>query len=966
MKIFYKPICKVLACFSVLVLAQETSAQTAISIDFQTQRYLEDVSELDRKKFFNLHMIPNKDHTDDDMELLKNWEVTQGRSFWGAFGRYSNYINTNGVFPGASTVEKEGANNVKYAKEQDHYKHISRQLVVTDHPVSMIRMEMDTEEAGKFAAQYFQHFYEDATRPYYYEPVNEPFVHADEYTENGKYSEADVRRKTAEYFKEIGKSFQEQGLETKVIGYSSAWPSMELWDFEHWESRMKMFMDVAGDYMAGFSTHLYDGINVTGQDTERSGSNADAILDLIETYSYIKWDSVKPHAITEYGGISSGYGDTYTDVESIQTVRSINHIIFGLMDREDRLMISIPFITGKSPWHWGADFEPYGADLWRPVKSSIVNGEPTEFLLTAKKDFFHLWDNVKGKRVRCSSSNPDIFVQAFVDGKTAYICLNNIDTKNQDVALQFVSSMGDFQKVNKRSLKIYQNEDPIYKDEDLTEVPSSISIEPHETIVLTYTLDREVTFSKKAIRKEYYSKTYMQDIKANNKMTFAFNGVTDLSMEGEARLRMAIGRKHDMSKKPRVKINGVTLNSLSNWKGYDQADREDFFGVIEVPVPYKLLKANNSVELSFSDEGGAVSSVVLSVNSIHNFGNRFPFNGSRYELPQKIEAEDFDIGGQGIGYNSLDGINNSKQYRLSEGVNIQKNTENFEILLEEGEWTSYSIDVPENATYTLSVSGKTTSENAKVALMSHNEVLGKVITINTTDKTNFETTVELSAGKYPIQIFSVIGTAIIDFIELSNAQTLSDAIDFTSSNTEIKMGEVNTFEIEYTASEDRDIIIELWGDAFLLGQSKVSVEKGSSNISVDMNIFAEPLNYDQVEVVAKVVKSNSLNGMSLAEAVMTDFEFDPVLSIGDELTTEENITVFPNPTQSQQLMSIKGNSKIYKIEVLDTNGKIYDQFDYPIPHTQVNFKLTNQYSKGIYLIRVYGEKENFIKKILIQ
>ena len=54
---------------------------------------------------------------------------------------------------------------------------------------------------------------------------------------------------------------------------------------------MKMFMDVAGEYMHGFSTHLYDGINVIGKETKRSGSNMEAILDLIESYSYEKWQN---------------------------------------------------------------------------------------------------------------------------------------------------------------------------------------------------------------------------------------------------------------------------------------------------------------------------------------------------------------------------------------------------------------------------------------------------------------------------------------------------------------------------------------------------------------------------------------------------------------------------------------------------------------------------------------------------
>ena len=69
---------------------------------------------------------------------------------------------------------------------------------------------------------------------------------------------------------------------------------------------MKLFMDEAGQDMDVFSTHLYDGINQIGQDTKRSGSNMEAILDLIETYSYVKWGIIKPHAITEFGGIENG------------------------------------------------------------------------------------------------------------------------------------------------------------------------------------------------------------------------------------------------------------------------------------------------------------------------------------------------------------------------------------------------------------------------------------------------------------------------------------------------------------------------------------------------------------------------------------------------------------------------------------------------------------------------------------
>ena len=90
---------------------------------------------------------------------------------------------------------------------------------------------------------------------------------------------------------------------------------IRLWrDFDHWNNTMKMFIDRAGEYMDGLSVHLYDGINIVGKSSRRSGSNSEAILDLMENYSFIRLGKVLPLAVTEYGGIdntSKGYHPLY-------------------------------------------------------------------------------------------------------------------------------------------------------------------------------------------------------------------------------------------------------------------------------------------------------------------------------------------------------------------------------------------------------------------------------------------------------------------------------------------------------------------------------------------------------------------------------------------------------------------------------------------------------------------------------
>ena len=108
---------------------------------------------------------------------------------------------------------------------------------------------------------------------------------------------------------------------------------------------MKMFIDRAGEYMDGLSVHLYDGINIVGKSSRRSGSNSEAILDLTENYSFIRLGKVLPLAVTEYGGIDNT-SKGYHPIASVRTVASFNHILFNLLEREDKMLISIPlFLT---------------------------------------------------------------------------------------------------------------------------------------------------------------------------------------------------------------------------------------------------------------------------------------------------------------------------------------------------------------------------------------------------------------------------------------------------------------------------------------------------------------------------------------------------------------------------------------------------------------------------------------------
>lgn len=587
---------KYLGLFAALLLCGAAVAQTTVQVDVKTQRFLGSVSSLDRKVYFNIHSTSNdQEHT----ALYNDYNVGKGRSFWGPFSYAKGKTGAVGTYP----ADKTGSGEVRPVTR----------LIATEHPSNAFVDGIDVDQAGAWAAAYYKNFVDASGRPEFFEPMNEPFVHASDFYSGGWSSTENNRIKLqmAKLYAAIGREIHAapELANMKVIGYASAWPSLELNDFSHWNENMKMFMDNAGDQMDAFSIHFYDGINVTGQDTKRSGSNSEAIMDLVNTYSYIKWGEVKPLAISEYGAIEKGYGDNYSDLASIQTVRSINHILFELLDRQDKMLISIPFITGKATWHLTAqnNYQPYGAVLWKPTNI----GEPTVagWEYTPRILFYDMWKDVKGDRASINSDNPDIQTQAFVDGNTIFIALNNLSENTETVDLQFVNAIADIQSINFKSLVIYEDKPQVYVDESRTQVPASLQMETGETALITITTGTAINFTKNIVRKKYYSSTYLQPISTGQAINFTFNNVQ--TGNGFAKLQMGIGRKHDVSKQPVVKINGVTVDVPTNWKGYDQANRDDFFGTIDIPFDPAILQTNNTVSVTFPDTGGRLSSLIL-------------------------------------------------------------------------------------------------------------------------------------------------------------------------------------------------------------------------------------------------------------------------------------------------------------------------------------------------------------------
>src|SRR5690349_7524108 len=97
--------------------------------------------------------------------------------------------------------------------------------------------------------------------------------------------------------------------------------------------------------------------------------------------------------------------------------------------------------------------------------------------------------------------------------------------------------------------------------------------------------------------------------------------------------------------------------------------------------------------------------------SVQAFGAPYvgtPYTGSPLAVPGILEAENFDLGGEGVAYHDNTPGNQGGQYRLNENVDIFLSNDplgggyivkNFE----NGEWLNYTISVPSAGNYAVDI-----------------------------------------------------------------------------------------------------------------------------------------------------------------------------------------------------------------------------------------------------------------------
>ncbi len=161
---------------------------------------------------------------------------------------------------------------------------------------------------------------------------------------------------------------------------------------------------------------------------------------------------------------------------------------------------------------------------------------------------------------------------------------------------------------------------------------------------------------------------------------------------------------------------------------------------------------------------------------------QLPYADQAFALPGRLEAEDFDLGGEGVALHDLDATNQGGEYRLDEGVDIEACSDadgGYNVgWIRTGEWVEYTVDVPTAGRYFVDVRVAAQDADKSFQLLFNGEDKSGVLTVphtgawQTWDQVTGE--LNLEAGVQTMRLVPLADDFNLNYFEF-RADPLSDA-----------------------------------------------------------------------------------------------------------------------------------------------------------------------------------------------
>lgn len=165
-----------------------------------------------------------------------------------------------------------------------------------------------------------------------------------------------------------------------------------------------------------------------------------------------------------------------------------------------------------------------------------------------------------------------------------------------------------------------------------------------------------------------------------------------------------------------------------------------------------------------------------------------PYGGTVRTIPGTIEAEHYDLGGQGVAYNDLSSGNSGSAFR-SDNVDIEASTDTgggYNVgWIQAGEWLEYTVNVQTAGVYSLQVRVAATSAGKTFHIELNGANISGTITVpNTGDWQAWQTvtvnTTSLTTGQKVMRIVMDSGDFNINKVTFSNSSNPAPSVNITS------------------------------------------------------------------------------------------------------------------------------------------------------------------------------------------
>ena len=151
-----------------------------------------------------------------------------------------------------------------------------------------------------------------------------------------------------------------------------------------------------------------------------------------------------------------------------------------------------------------------------------------------------------------------------------------------------------------------------------------------------------------------------------------------------------------------------------------------------------------------------------------------------HNLPARVEAEDYDNGGAGVGYSDSTPLNLGNAYRLTEGVDVEVGGSGYNVgYITDGEWLKYTVDVATAGTYTTTFNVGAWEAGRTIAVSVDGAAVGTVNVPNTGSSSAFAPvalTMNLGAGSHVVKLTFNGNRQNIDYIDFGTSVTPTPTI----------------------------------------------------------------------------------------------------------------------------------------------------------------------------------------------